>query len=365
VDRGFDGTDVLTLRVQLPSSADSTRDAWARSLRDLRESIRGLPGVTDVAASNHFPLSGNSWEMLYRDQRTPPGDRGESVLLTMVSPEYFDTYAIEVVEGRGFTEADTWQEDRIAVVDETLAGSRWPGEDPIGKRVSVEQARDAEGAWQDVWRTVVGVTRHVRHYELRSPSRIEVYTPLAQSVAWGFTCYVSVRAQGVAPETLVPDIRARVAELLPGAALYRIRTMRSVLDGEVGAQRALGEIFGLFSALALALGAVGIFSVVAHATAQRAGEVGVRLALGGAPEEMTRMMVRDALLPVIAGLVMGTGASVILARALRAVLFEVDPLEPGVVVGAAAVLLSMSVLASSIPARAAARVQPTEALRTE
>jgi putative ABC transport system permease protein len=365
VDKGFDGSDVLTLRVQLPGSADSTRAVWIQSMQELREGLRVLPGVRDVAASNHFPLSGNSWEMRYRDEGTPPGDRGESVLLTMVSPEYFDTYGIEVVRGRGFTDADTWDDARVAIVDESLARSRWPGEDPLGRRVTFEQTRTADGAWEDVWRTVVGVTRHVRHYELTSPSRIEVYTPLAQSAAWGFTCYLSVRADGVDPGSLVPGIRARLSEVAPRAALYRIRTMRSVLDGQVGAQRALGEIFGLFSALALALGAVGIFSVVAHTTAQRSGEMGVRLALGGAPAQMTLLMVRDALLPVAAGLVVGVAVSAAMGQALDAVLFEVDPVEPRVVAAATIVLLSVSILASSIPAWAAARIQPTEALRTD
>ncbi len=365
VDRGFDGSDVLTLRVQLPGSADSTRESWTRTLGDLRESLRSVPGVRDVAASNHFPLSGNSWEMLYRDEGTPPGDRGESVLLTMVSPEYFDAYGIEIARGRGFTEADTWGDDPVAVVDETLARSRWPGDDPIGRRVSFEQTRSAEGAWEDVWRTVVGVTRHVRHYELASISRIEAYTPLAQSAAWGFTCYLSVRADGVDPGSLVPGIRERVSEVAPDAALYRIRTLRSILDREVGAQRSVGQIFGLFSTLALLLGAVGISSVVSHATAQRSGEMGLRLALGGAPAQMTRLMMRDALLPVVIGLMVGVAASAAVGRALDAVLFEVGPLEPAVAAAAAVVLLSVSILASAVPARAAARVQPTDSLRAD
>jgi ABC-type antimicrobial peptide transport system permease subunit len=115
----------------------------------------------------------------------------------------------------------------------------------------------------------------------------------------------------------------------------------------------------------LALGAVGIFSVVAHTTAQRSGEMGVRLALGGAPAQMTLLMVRDALLPVVAGLVVGVAVSVAMGQALDAVLFEVDPVEPRVVAAATMVLLSVSILASLIPARAAARIQPTEVLRTD
>jgi predicted permease len=370
VDKGFDGADVVTLRVSTSGDRYGSRERWAGFHERLRDGVRALPGVASAATSNHFPLSGNSWEMLFRDRNTPPDDRGASVLLTMVSPEYFDAYSIEIVEGRGFTEADRWGGENVAIVDETLAASRWPGESAIGRMVSFEHLPNEAGEYViEVWRRVVGVAGHVRHYELAQPSRIEVYTPLAQSAAWGFTSYLSVRAapdpvRGEAdPAALVPDIRRVVADLDPGVALYRIRTMEGVIVEELGGYRALRELLGVFAALALILGAVGIYSVVSHAAALRVREVGVRMALGGAPGTIVRLIVRDSLGPAVAGVVAGTLGAVAAARLLGAMLFEVAPAEPSVLALSALTLLGVSALSAWLPARRAARIQPTQALR--
>ena len=379
VDKGFEGRGVVTLRVSQTGDRYTSREQWASFHEQLRERVRGLPGVGSAATSNHFPLSGNSWEMLFRDQNTPPDDRGSSVLLTMVSPEYFATYGVEIIEGRGFTEADRWGGENVAVVDETLAEARWPGESAIGRMVSFEHLPNEVGEYViEVWRRVVGVARHVRHYELAQPSRIEVYTPLAQSAAWGFTSYLSVRAGSAReapgpepggarpdPAALVPEIRRVVAELDPGVALHRIRTMEAVLDQELGGHRALQELLGVFAALTLILGAVGIYSVVSHAAALRIREVGIRIALGGVPAKMVRLIVRDSLVPAVAGLIAGALGAVAAARLMGSMLFEVAPAEPSVLAASALLLLSVAALSAWLPARRAARIEPTRALRAE
>lgn len=363
VDKGFDGTGVLTFRVQLPDPYD-TRERWAAFHETLEEELMALPGVSSVATSNHFPLAGNSWEMLYRDEQTPPGDDGESVLLTMVSPSFFDTYGIAITEGRGLLPSDRWGTEPVAVVDETLAATRWPGESPIGKRITFEQPLGPDGERADLWRTVVGVAAHVRHYELSSPSRIEVYTPLAQSAAWGFTSYVSAKTS-LDPASLVPDVRRVVARLEPSAPLYRIRVMDDIIAQELGPQRAMRELLSTMALLTLLLGCVGIYSVVSHGTALRRKELGLRIALGGAPSEIVRLVLRDSLLPIAAGVVVGVAGAVALGRALRSALYEVGPTDPVVLGSAALILVVVGTASAWLPARRAAHVDPQKVLRED
>lgn len=364
VEKGFDGRNVLTLRIQTPPERRATRDTWIDFHRLVREEIGALPGVASVATSNHFPLSGSSWEMLYRDERTPAEDQGESVLLTMVTPSYFETYEVPILEGRGFTAADRWDAERVALVDETLARTRWPDESPLGKRITFEKVRGPDGEEVDLWRTVVGVVRHVRHYELTSPSRIEAYTPLAQSAAWGFTSYVSVRTTSELGG-LVPRIRAIVGSLEPGATIYRVRTIESVIDQELGLHRAMRELLTVMAALTLLLGCVGIYSVVSHTTALRLKELGLRIALGGAPSRITRLVVRESLVPIATGIAFGAIAAMGLGRLLRSILYEVGPTDPAVLGSAAAILLCVATVSAWLPARRAGRVQPQEVLRAE
>ncbi|NNF14403.1 MAG: ABC transporter permease [Gemmatimonadetes bacterium] len=361
VDKGFDGTGVLTFRVQTPGD---TRETWMGFHETLRDELNALPGVTSVATSNHFPLAGNSWEMLYKDEGTPPGEEGESVLLTMVSASFFDTYDVAIAEGRGFLPSDRWGTEPVAIVDETLAAARWPGQSAIGKRVTFEQPMGPDGERADLWRTVVGVAAHVRHYELASPSRIEVYTPIGQSAAWGFTSYYSVKAS-VDPSSLVPAVRRVVARLDPSAPLYRIRAMEDIIADELGPQRAMRELLSAMAVLTLLLGSVGIYSVVSHGTALRRKELGLRIALGGAPSEIVALVLRDSMLPIGMGVVAGVVGAIALGRALRSVLYEVGPTDPVVLGSAAVILVTVGTVSAWLPARRAAHVDPQRVLREE
>ena len=151
----------------------------------------------------------------------------------------------------------------------------------------------------------------------------------------------------------------------PDVPLYRVRTMEAVIDAELGVQRAMRELFTIFAALTLLLGAVGIYSVVSHTTALCVREIGVRLALGGAPRRMIRLMMRDSLTPVLSGLAVGMIGAIALARVLGSLLFEVQPMQSEVLVGAAGLLLAVAALSTWIPARRAAWVEPSRALRSE
>ncbi|MDX1646730.1 MAG: ABC transporter permease [Longimicrobiales bacterium] len=364
VEKGFDAGNVLTLRLQAPDERVATRETWVDFHRSVRDEIGAIPGVVSVSTSNHFPLSGNSWEMLYRDENTPAEDHGASVLLTMVTPSFFETYGVSILEGRNFDDGDRWGTDPVAVVDETLARTRWPGESAIGKRVTFEKVRGPDGNEVDLWRTVVGVARHVRHYELTSPSRIEAYTPLAQSAAWGFTSYVSVRTT-TDPGPLTPRIRAILADLEPDATLYRVRTMDGVVEEELGVHRAMRELLTTLALITLLLGGVGIYSVISHTTALRIKELGLRIALGGEPGRITGLVVGESLVPIGIGIAIGAIGALAVGELLRSVLYEVGPADPRVLASAAGILLLVATVSAWLPARRAARIQPHEVLREE
>ena len=363
-DRGFDGSEVLTLRVQTPRGRYVEREQWDAFNQTVREQLQALPGVSATSTSNHFPLSGNSWEMLYKDEGTPPGERGESVLLTMVSPSFFETFSVDIVSGRGFDERDRRGGELVAIVDESLARTRWPGETPIGKRVTFETTPDSTGGRSDVWRTVVGVVKNVRHYELASPSRIQVYTPIDQSEAWGFSTYVALQAN-TAPAALAPSVRRVISRIDPEAGVYRVRTIESLVSQHLGGHRAVRELLSVFAIITLLLGCVGIYSVVSHTTAQRTQEIGVRIALGGTPATMARLVVRESLIPVLAGLAIGGASAAGLGRMLDSLLYDVQPADP-VVIGLAAMgLLMVAALSAWLPARSVARVAPARALTSD
>jgi len=165
--------------------------------------------------------------------------------------------------------------------------------------------------------------------------------------------------------SLVPRVRTILADLDPEVPLWHVRTMEAVIDAELGDQRAMRELFMIFAALTLLLGAVGIYSVVSHTTAMRVREMGVRIALGGAPPRMVALMMRDSLTPVLFGLAVGMVGAITLGQVLGSLLFEVQPLQPAVLVGSAGLLLAVAALSTWIPARRAAWVEPSRALRAD
>jgi putative ABC transport system permease protein len=367
VDKGFDAERVLTGRVGLAQQRYPSKEAWRAFFDQLLPRVATLPGVRTAAISLLLPLSDRSWELgIVPDNVAYDPKRAESVLYNIVSPEYFRAMGVSLARGRGFTPEDRDGTPLVAIIDETMARKFWPGEDPVGRRVTFETVNNTNQPDDPpVWRTVVGVVKNVRHYELANPSRIQVYVPLAQTLKrWGMGMNVILKTD-VPPATLVEPLRREVARLDRDVPLTQARPLADYVAGDLSGSRVLSILLATFGGVALLLAAVGIFGLVSYSVAQRSREIGIRMALGaGAPSVLGwvgRLGVGLAGLGVGIGLVVAAGVT----RLLRSLLYGVGPLEPGLYAGLALLLIGVALLATYLPARRAIRIDPASVLKQE
>ncbi|MBI2403459.1 MAG: ABC transporter permease, partial [Gemmatimonadetes bacterium] len=288
-DKGFDAENVLTARTGLPDARYPTKESWLGFFDELLPRAAALPGVRTAALSLLLPLSNRSWEMGILPDNVPFDPmRRESVLYDIVSVDYFRAMGIPLLKGRGFTDSDRDGAPPVAIIDETMANNFWPGEDPIGKRVTWEVV---EGSTHDpnqtpVYRTVVGVVKNVRHYELINPSRIQVYVPLHQTLRVSGTSLHVILKTDVNPTSMASSLRREVAALDPDVPLVAVRPLADYVDGDLAGSRVMSVLLATFGGVALLLAGVGIFGLVSYSVAQRSREIGIRMALGADAREV-------------------------------------------------------------------------------
>ena len=371
VDKGFDEVNVLTMYVPLSSSRYPEETVWQSFQEELLQRVNALPGVQFAATSNIIPLAGNSWETSISPDGVDPRDQDNrnSVLNMIVHTEYFDVMSIPIIRGRGFTMADDASSPPVAVVDETLAERYWPGDDPIGRQVTMEWDADDQPDLSEgdvpVYRTVVGVAKHVRHYELQEPSRIEIYKPMLQARnTWGFSPYIIVKT-ATDPALLVQAIRDEIISIDADQPVMEVRTMTEVVDSRVATFSAMRGLLVIFGALALVLAAIGIYGVMSYAVAQRVREIGIRVALGAQAGQVRWLMSKQGLRLALVGLALGLVGSVAVTRGLQSLLFGVETAEPATMVSVSAILVVVTILATYVPAARATRVDPGTVLREE
>ena len=367
VDKGFAGESVFTARVSLPVSEYTEKEQAWDFFDQLHERLIALPGSEAVSLSNIVPLQGNSWEQTIVPEGVPfDQEHWESVLFHMVKPGHFETLGIELVRGRAFTDADRDESPLVCVIDETMAEKFWPGEDPIGKRVAFEITEESDFNDPDpIYRTVIGVARNVRHYELENPSRVQVYVPFNQSGrAWSNQMFVLVKTRGDALQ-LTQIVREEVSALHPDVPLHAVQTMQDYVGEAMAGTRSTGSLLALFSAVALLLSGIGIFGVMSFSVVQRIREIGIRMALGASSADVLRLMTRHGLALGILGIGLGLVTALALTRLLAGLLYQVDPIDPATYAGFAAFLLAVALLATYLPAKRATRVDPAVVLREE
>ena len=371
VDKGFDEIDVLTMNVPLSRSKYLEEATWQSFQQELLQRVKALPGVEFAATSNILPLGGNSWETSIAPEGVDPrdSDNRNSVLNMIVHTDYFDAMSIPIIRGRGFTLADDASSPPVAVVDETLAERYWPDEDPIGRQVTMEWDSDDQLGPSEgdvpVYRTIVGIAKHVRHYELQEPSRIEIYRPMLQANdTWGFSPYIIAKtATDLVP--LVQAIREEITAIDADQPVMQVRTMTDVVESQVATFSAMRGLLVIFGALALVLAAIGIYGVMSYAVAQRVREIGVRVALGAQAGQVRWLMSKHGLQLTLAGLALGLAGSVVVTRALQSLLFGVGAAEPATMVSVSAILVAVATFATYVPAARATRVDPATVLREE
>jgi putative ABC transport system permease protein len=287
---------------------------------------------------------------------------GPSVLFNMVSEDYFATLSVPVLKGRAFTATDRNDTAPVAIVDETMAERFWPDQDPIGQRVTIGE-RGADSVL--VYRTIVGVTKNVRHYTLREPSRIQVYVPLRQTLArYGQSLYLVLKTS-VPPGSLAASVRELSSSVDPGSATWEIHPVSFYLDQSISAERTLGVITIWLAVVASLVTAVGLFGLVAYAVVQRRREIALRLALGARPSEVVGQITWSGASAGMIGIGIGVVGAVGLSRFIETFLYDVTPLDPVVYVACAGAVLAVTSLASLVPALGARRLAPAAVLRED
>ena len=360
-DKGFDSTTAVTARVNAGGRDFPDKARWLAFYDELLTRTRALPGVTSSALSLLVPLSGRSWEMrTLPEGKTDPEKNGASTLFNVVSEDYFKTFGIPLVEGRAFQSTDTDGSAPVAIIDETLAARYWPGTNAIGKRLTIEE-RNADSTL--LYRTVVGVARNVRHYEVHSPSRIQVYIPARQTLArGGLTLNVTVKT-ALPPGSVLASLRRTVTDIDSRIPIARTSTLAEYVDAALSGERALGTIVSWLAAVALLVTAVGLIGIVSYTVVQRTREIAIRMALGAQGGSVVGWITSQGLVLAGVGLAIGIAAALAMARVLSRFLFGVSPMSPTIYAACAVLVLIVATIAAFLPARRAARINATLVLR--
>jgi predicted permease len=355
---GFETTHLLTAQVNLPAGAYREDRQRVNFFDRLLEDIRVLPGVTAAGAITFLPLTGTgaATSFMAVDKPTPALGEHPVTDVRVIAGDYFAGMRIPLQRGRTFDTSDERAESHTLIVNETLARTMWPGQDPIGKQVRINW-----GEWLAP-DTVVGVVGDARHDGAQGAVRPMIYWPHGRFA--NSRLVVVARTHGD-PAQAAAALAARVRALDRNLPLPEIETMEQVVAGSVRERRLIMTLLAVFAALAVVLAAVGIYSVMAYSVGQRTHEIGVRLAIGASRGDVLRMVLKQTIALTAAGLVIGVAAATGLTRLMRTLLFEVEPHDPLTFVAGVLVLLAVSLAAGLVPGRRAARVDPIVALRYE
>jgi putative ABC transport system permease protein len=363
VPPGFKPDRVLSARLSLPAEQYEAADRAQQTFESILEQARAIPGVEAAAVTSQVPRGrGGNGNGLVPEGRIQDAAHSIASRLRMVTPGYFEAMGIPIIRGRALNDRDRRGGQKVMVISEALARAAWPGEDPIGRRISCCE-KDTDGGFK----TVVGVAGDVRSNAPGDAPTPEFYLPIAQIPveAWNWiqrTMYVVIRTKGD-PASAADPLRGIVRRIAPDVPLFDVRTMEERLGASLSTARFNMLLLTLLGAIGLLLAAIGIYGVIGYFVSRRTQEIGVRMALGATRADVVRLVVRQATLPVAAGVVLGVVASVALTGVLQAQLFGVSARDPLTLAGVAVLLGCVGLIASLVPARRAASVNPTQALR--
>jgi putative ABC transport system permease protein len=353
VDLGFEPGHVLSARVELPRTRYPEAELRQQFFDRLLERVRALPGVTGAAAGT--TVVGRSSSSAFSIEGRPETIQ-QPLTIDTITPDFFHVLDVPLLRGRFFSHLDRADGPLVAIINETAAKTHWPNEDPIGKRFKFGAPDD------DVrWSTVVGIVADTRRAGVERPVRTESYHPYTQDPR---SMTVLIRTAGE-PTAIAPALRTVVRELDPDQPLAQVAPLDELLDGQTAARRFNTWLLGAFSAAAIILTAIGLYTLLAYLVALRRREMAVRLAVGGAPRHVVGLIVRNVAWAVGIGMSLGLAGALAAARSMRGLLFGIEPWDPlsqGVTI---ALLCAVAVAAAWIPARRAMRVDPATVLRME
>lgn len=357
LDPGYRADHLLTMKVALPDTKYPDKERRAPFFRELIRRVQTLPGVQSVAVASNLPLTynGDSMPIGIEGRADPPPDQWPDVILRVVSPGYFSTMGIPLVQGRDFTDQDRPDAIRVAVVSEKMARYYWPNESPIGKRF-----KPGSVAGDSPWREIVGVVKDVRQNDFAAEPKMQMY--LSHEQVSSFAANAVVVRTSVDPFSLGTAVRKVVWEIDKDQPVSDIRSMEDIVSTAVARQRFSMMLLGIFATLALVLAAVGIYGVMSYSVAQRTREIGIRMALGAQRSDVLKMTVGQGFKLVLIGVAVGLAFAFILTRVMASLLFGVSATDPITFITISAVLMVVALVASYIPALRATKVDPMVAL---
>ena len=359
-DVGFRREQLLTARIPPPSYKYTDRDSRAQFYADVVGRLSSIPGVRSAAVAVPLPL-GNMMAttllLLEGETANRPSDM-HTIHWSIVTPGFFETIGIPLAAGRAFSDADTAEAPRVAIVNQEAARQLWPGENPVGRRVTSDMRLDGP------WWTIIGVAADSRTFDIAEDAKATIYHSTKQNDFFSFGMTLVARTE-TDPMSLVPALRTELSAIDPEAPLTEIRTMERVIDDKLADRRYVLTMVGLFAGVAMLLALVGVYGVVSYNVAQRTQEIGLRMALGAQRSDAFWTILRRVAGVIAVGLALGVGGSLLMGKLIEGRLYEVEPTDPWVLGGAAVCLLLGALFAASLPARRAAAISPMTALRYE
>jgi putative ABC transport system permease protein len=360
MDMGLARDRLVFVQFSMPRALYTESERQFQFMEDLRAQLESAPGVAMATPVNVMPFSGTGgWDIpqfAAEGQEAERAAMNPSLNMEVVYPNYFDTFGIQLVRGRAFTDSDHADSPPVAIVSQDVATRTWPGVDPIGKRLKMGGADSPSE-----WRTVVGVAAPVRYRELFG-ARATIYFPARQFNFPGNMMVVRTTAE---PGQVAALTRERVRRLDSTVQVMDVAPFATLLDEPLARPRFSAFLISIFGVAALLLAALGLYGVMSAYVRQRYTEIGIRLTLGATPRDVRRLILEEGLKLALMGAALGLVGAVASARILRGVIYEVHPLDPGNLLAAGALLIAVALLACYLPARRATRVDPMAALRAE
>lgn len=358
VDLGFEPEGVLAMSVSLPGSRYPDREATRSFFVGLEERVRALPGVVSVASTNTLPLGDSNGDVDFNVEGEPipaPGEHNQ-VWIRRVTPGYFETVGLPLVAGRDFARLEDSEAPRVIIINQTLVERFFPDQNPIGQRINLG------GTVDPTWRTVVGVAKDIKNFSIRGDSRNALYLPYLQVPTSGLSIVIKVDGD---PTALIPSVRSVLASADPALAAGAIMPISDLVTSSLATDRFVTTLLSLFAAAALVLAMMGLYGVVSYGVSSRSREMGVRIALGAERKDIGSLVIGDSLSVVTVGVVLGVFGAYGLTRLMAGLLFGVSATDPRTFGTVGILLVGVATVASAIPARRAARVDPISVLKAE
>ncbi len=368
VDPGFQPHHVLSAVVSVAGSEEAEPQKRVAFYQQVLQRVVALPGIESVSAINHVPLAGDIWGFPFVIEGRPPTRPGESpgAVYRVIFPGYFQTMGISLLRGRDINESDNVNAPGVVIINDRLARRYWPGEDPIGKRITLDNPRK-----NPAWLTVIGVTQDSKQDEWTGAPRPEMYLPLLQSSDYlqdpsGHFEYVTLVTRTTGdPTAVVNDIKSAIAAIDKNVPVSEIETMDQAVEDLNAQPRFELWLLASFAVIAVLLAALGIYGVMSYSVSRRTHELGVRMALGAAQHDVIRLVVKQAMMLALVGSICGLIAAVALTRLMSGLLYGVRSTDPLTFVGVTLIVAGVALLASYLPARRVTHIDPVAALRCE